>query len=218
MRLRHLFGTLSLLGIAAHRAPAQEATVPTPPMRLGITAGLNLADLRDDNAPDLSRRKGLMAGVSLIAPFQPTLAIQLEALYSMKGVMSSSGSSSSTLKMSYVELPVLLRWEMPESDMKPFLLIGPEVSYQVACDIDAVSGSSSQHVTCKDLEAFGFKVSKFDAGLVLGAGLGFDLGGRLVTVGVRYDHGLRELVPDSDPPKSKNRVLSLVGSLEWPRR
>jgi hypothetical protein len=48
-----------------------------------------------------------------------------------------------------------------------------------------------------------------------GGGLAFGVGGRTGTIGVRYDVGFVKLLSDAD---SKNRVLSFMGTLEWPFR
>ena len=46
-----------------------------------------------------------------------------------------------------------------------------------------------------------------------GAALGVDVGGRLVTVGARYEVGFVSIFSNDD---SKNRVLSFLGTVEWP--
>jgi hypothetical protein len=59
----------------------------------------------------------------------------------------------------------------------------------------------------------GVKYNSTDVDRIIGGGLAFDVGGRRMTVGVRYDVGFVKFLTDSD---SKNRVLSFMGTLEWP--
>ncbi len=57
------------------------------------------------------------------------------------------------------------------------------------------------------------KFSRTDVDGIIGGGLAFDVGGRSMTVSVRYDVGFVKLVTYSD---SKNRVLSFLCTLESP--
>lgn len=57
------------------------------------------------------------------------------------------------------------------------------------------------------------RVLILSAAFAFGGGLAFDVSGRTMTIGVRYEAGFTKLVTDTD---SKNRVLSFVATFEWP--
>jgi hypothetical protein len=111
--------------------------------------------------------------------------------------------------------------------VKPFVYGGPGFAYNTRCTLEgryapgAIGGFDPGTITadCYKLTAQaadavpGAKFSRTDVDGIIGGGLGFDVGGRTMTVSVRYDVGFVKLVSYSD---SKNRVLSFIGTLEWP--
>jgi len=73
-------------------------------------------------------------------------------------------------------------------------------------DCDSLARQAAQAVP-------GAKVSRTDVDGIIGGGLAFDVRGRTMTVGVRYDVGFVKLINYSD---SKTRALSFMGTLDWP--
>jgi hypothetical protein len=198
-----------LLGTAAAQSAA-----PTPSARFGITLGVNSSTLGGSDAKDAKRRTGIMAGVLLVAPVTPVFAIQPELLYTMKGAKFEDTGVTGTLKMNYIEIPVLARFEMPSSGgVKPFFYVGPSISFKLSCDVTAEFQGQSESASCDDPTIGEANVKSVDYGALVGAGLAFDVSGRAFTLGVRYDHSLAKLSDDSD---IKHRVISVVGTLEFP--
>ena len=103
--------------------------------------------------------------------------------------------------------------------MKPFVYGGPGFAYRRRCTIEGRAAQGAIRYDCDELASqaavavSGAKFSSTDVDGIIGAGLAFDIAGRTMTVGVRYDVGFVKLITYSD---SKNRVMSFVGTVEWP--
>src|SRR5215211_3888433 len=92
-----------------------QSAAPLPAKRFGITAGMNSATVAGDDTEDASRRTGLIAGILLVVPIAPNVAIQPEFLYSMKGAKFDDTDVTGTVKIDYAEIPILLRFDVPRS-------------------------------------------------------------------------------------------------------
>lgn len=213
-----LFTLVAALLPAIRSARAQLSSEPLPPTRLGLTAGANFATLNGPNFRGGPSRNGFVGGIVLVTPFSPRMAFQLEALYAMKGGVSHpTSTSTATLGLDYIEIPVMLRADIPASTrVRPFVYSGPALNYRVHCGIDASSSFGSQTASCDELEASDPTVgtfNTFDVGWIFGGGVAFDAHGRALTIGGRYELGLRGIASKDD---AKNRLWSIVASLEVP--
>jgi hypothetical protein len=226
MRPRDLFLNAALAAIAWTPSLSQSNSPSTP--RFGIIGGANLAKLTGYGS---SNRIGFAGGLMAVLPVSPSFAIQPELMFTRKGATSKLFLTSATSKIDYIELPVLARFEIPAfGRVKPFAYGGPGFAYRTSCTLGAVYGeavvqngvpSYSERAIFTDCDSLaspvaglpGVKVSSTDVDGIIGAGLAFDVGGRTMTVGVRYDVGFVKLFSDGD---SKNRALSFMGTIEWP--
>ena len=188
-------------------------TTVVPPARFGVTLGLNSATLSGDNEGETSRRTGVIGGAFAVIPTTSAFSVQPELLFSMKGAKVSEEGITGTLKLNYVEIPVLGRFDFSASSgVKPFVYAGPAISFNVSCSAE-VSGSGINIKTdCED-EDTGESVKKVDYSGVIGGGLAFDVSGRTFTIGARYTHGFASIGDNGD---AKNRTISLLASLEFP--
>ena len=87
-------------------------------MQLGLKAGLNLAneggsDVEDFFGESLDARTGFNGGFFFMYQFNKMFAIQPEAYYTMKGATANLGGLDFTLKLDYIEVPVLLKLIIP---------------------------------------------------------------------------------------------------------
>lgn len=182
---------------------------------IGLKAGLNFADLGDlenlDSVDSIKNetKNGYVLGGHLAFPLSPSLKLQLEGLYSVKG---STGYAQEALdvqkwetKLTYLEFPLLLKLELPVPAVQPFLYGGGSVSVL----LNAEERVLSEWNDIKD------SLSGTDYGLVAGACL------RLfgLTVEGRYTHGLSDTVEDPHPnslvSQARNRVYSVMVGLEF---
>jgi opacity protein-like surface antigen len=193
-------------------------STPAPTARFGIIGGANLATLGGSDVNDVGTRTGLAAGFMAVLSVSPEFAIQPELLFTMKGAKSNASNASAVAKIDYIEVPVLARYEIPVSgSVKPFIYGGPGFAYKTSCKLEGSSQGTTVSFDCDELLAqsgvANVKFSSTDVGGIVGGGLAFDVSGRTMTIGVRYEMGFVKLATDSD---SKNRVFSFVGTFEWP--
>ncbi|HEY4303753.1 MAG TPA: porin family protein [Gemmatimonadaceae bacterium] len=206
------------LAVLANTAVAQRrggggGDVGDRPARFEIMAGANFAKLAGDG-DDSDTRTGFVGGIGFIKPLAPGWAFQPEVAFSMKGGEGNDAGTSSTLKLDYIEVPILFRYEFASGrpaggGVSPFINFGGAPEFNISCSVEASSGSASVNSDC------GNGIKTFDFGLVGGAGLAFHSMGRELTVGVRYTHGLSDIADDFH---AKNRVWSVVGTIDFPSR
>jgi hypothetical protein len=206
----------ALLLALAHAAFGQ-STVGRP-VRFGLLAGVNLASLAGSDAEGLDTRTGVILGPTFVLPIAAGVALDIGALFSMKGATSSVPGETAAIQMNYVEAPALLRFDVPAAgDVKPFLSGGAAVSFTLSCDLEGRSGGITVSLTCEDFDdQFGTGATRWqtvDGAAVVGGGLAFDVGGRVMTLATRYTLGLSTI---SDDDNSKHRVLSFLVTFESP--
>ena len=211
--------TLVLLALACS-ARAVVAQTAAAPSQFEILAGVNLAKLSssEDDAGDVKMRTGLVAGVGLIKPLAPSWSFQPELTYSMKGAKVSDAGFELTSKLSYLEVPLLLRYDIGSGSsdgVRPFIHAGPALALKLTCSFEGNDGTSNFSTGCDDENGDG-GAKTFDMGLMFGGGLAFRHMEHTFSIGVRYNLGLLNIAKDNTGGDTKNRVLSIVGTFEWP--
>lgn len=219
----------SLLAAALIAATVVGARAEAQPARFGVYLGSSIATIADDEGPVVSglvlgfeqkRRLGLQGGLWLNKPLSGSLSLQPELHFTHKGVgftgrVDEPGVAptdfDAALNLSYAELPVLLRADLGQADsgVRPFVLVGPVMSYQLSCSIEASVGTFSSSRDCdEDIDA-DEQINKLDIGAAVGGGLAFRLSGREVTAGLRYTHGLRSLSKQGSSATNQNFSILL---------
>src|SRR5689334_5653725 len=211
--MRHI---LFFVIVATGFAPSISAQVSLPNPRFGVRAGINIAKLAGDSVEGAKNKTSFVGGVVASLPLSKDFAFQPELVYSMKGSKFSEQGVDGEFKLNYVELPILIRYDIPVvGTTKPFLLAGPALAFQTSCKISGTDQGATVTFGCKDFfRQIGadVDVKKFDTGAMFGGGLAFDVGGRVLSLAVRYNLGLTDIFSDTD---AKNRVLSFDATLEW---
>lgn len=119
MRVCALF-VVFLLSAGAATSSAQNYTA-------GIKAGVNFANINiEGEGVDVSfdNRTGLVGGVFVVWPLSGAFGVQTEALYSQKGATLEEGGGTGTLKLDFLEIPVLARFSSPASNGTSFHVFG----------------------------------------------------------------------------------------------
>jgi Outer membrane protein beta-barrel domain len=177
----------------------------------GIKVGLNDATTGGSDASSQSITS-FNAGIFATLDVAGLLDLQPELLYTLKGYKVTYpvalqiapipfGSGTVTAKISYMEIPVLLKLNTTSLGIiRPNIFAGPEIAFKLSSK--AMSGSPSSE---QDLQ----NINSVDYGIIIGAGIDIDLPITVFMIDIRYDIGLKDLNSTSNPPDIMNRVLSL---------
>jgi len=182
----------------------------------GIRVGLNMANFTGSDAdpsPSVTKSSrtgyaaGLFAGIGL--PALP-LGFEIEALYSMKGAVYEWGTNSSTAKLAYLDIPVLVKLDiLPVGPVKVGVFAGPSLGILLSAEREEELGSTSRTTDIKD------DMNSSDMGAVVGVGVSLPMG---LSVDVRYSMGLSKLEKDvAGIPALKryNGVISAMAGLSF---
>lgn len=205
MSMQRLARNITLAGMVLLfpvSAAAQEA---------GVKAGVNFASLTpaEDESPDISRRRGLVAGGWVRMPSANRFSLQAEGLFSEKGVrfnISELGiEGSADVRLRYLEVPVLARADFgaPASPTRVFVVGGLAPAFKLSGRGKTDLEGEDTHIQDLDDE-----VRSFDLGLVGGGGIQ----AARALIEFRYTHGLRHINTDDngEGDRIKNRVFSVT--------
>jgi hypothetical protein len=181
--------------------------------------GLNIASITGDLPPDneYASRTGFAAGLFAVLPLPVPWSLQSELLYSQKGFRNEAPSLDaaevSVLELVYLEVPILLRYDVSLSRSTVFgLLIGPTVEFELSERQRLLSGGASVAQSSDVYRTTG-------AGLTIGGDVDVALGGFQAVLGGRYTHGLTNMLNEEAsasplaPSSAQNAVLSFFVGL-----
>ena len=208
--------SLCMLAVAA-AAPVHAQGMTAPKPTFGVLASIDFATLSGSDVQDAGTRTGLTIGGFATFHIDHRWGIEPELLFSQKGASEDFGGANGTLKMDYIDIPVLARYDLPtKGQVHPFFLAGPTMSFQVSCNLEASQGSQSASESCDDAnqQTEGSLSKKtFDVGATFGAGVVFPAGKKMnLSVGLRYNLGL---IDTFDNASAKNRTWALVAGLTF---
>lgn len=171
-------------------------------LRFGVKGGLNITSVHFDS--DLLKSDnvtGFHIG-PMIEATMPLLGFGFDAalLYSQKGMESSSSGVKTTMKTSYIDVPVNLKWKFGLPIVKAYLAAGPYASFRVG-------GDKIWNVLSDQLET-----KSFGAGLNFGAGV--EVFNHL-QVGFNYELGLTDnfSAEKFDLSSNKNRGWTISAAI-----
>lgn len=185
----------------------------------GFKAGVNIANITGSDVDDFMDVLSYFAGASLSNKtlmgfsfggfvtynFSPTVALQPELLYSMKGfTITAEGEDEDVdVKMDYIEIPVLFKFMFGKGTAKPYLFAGPSLGILVSSKMK----SGGESVDAKDL----WKTT--DVGVVFGGGVGFPLGQGALSLDGRYTMGVTNTpdAGDADINIKNSNISFMVG-------
>jgi hypothetical protein len=213
--------TIVLSGTVLLSLPAA-AGAQKLPVQFGIEAGASIANVVGENTDGSKSRTGAFGGGTVVL-HKPgsVLGLQTGLLLVSKGADLNGGDLDGTLRLRYLEVPVMLRLAAPgrSSRIVPALTVGGTLGVQVGCSIAASSGGFSSSLDCND-DALGdfAQFRRFEAGLVVGGEVAIPSGQRLLIVPmVRYSRGLTNIVDAGASGNAKNSVCILGVGLRYRR-
>ena len=164
----------------------------------GIKAGVNFANLHgSDVRSGLDSRTGIAGGLYLRYGIGTALYIQPEVLYSMKGSKTTVADTTTTLKLDYIEVPIMLKYAFQGSgsSITPNIGVGPAFAFKVSAKDSEDPGQTAD--VSSDFKGF-------DLGLAFAGGLDFAAGPSAVSLDVRYTMGLSKIGNSTPTPSVKN--------------
>ena len=183
--MKKLLSLICIAGMIAfgfNEAQAQDT-------RFGLKGGLTMYSMETSvmGFSETSDNKlGFTGGLFVEKPFSDMFSLQFEALFVQKGGEDSDevwGDESLTL--SYVDIPVLLKVNIPlDGDTTPYVYGGGFFGY-------LIDASEEANGETHDIGEF---FNDFNYGVAFGAGVSFGM----FNLDVRYDMGLANIVDEDD--------------------
>jgi hypothetical protein len=198
-----MFASALLFTAGVSTASAQAALVPRT--TFGVLAGVNIAKASGGDAEGSDSRTGFVGGLSADFHLGNHFGLEIDGLYSQEG--ASISELDATLKLDYIRVPVLLRYNFPtHTSVRPFVTVGPSLGFKVSCK-GSLSGESAD---CDEFLAE--DVKSFDIGGSIGAGVAFKVGKEELSLQGRFMQGFSK--PDSDVDL-KNQNFSLMAGFTF---
>lgn len=188
--------------------------------RLG--GGVNLSDFFGDDAGATERKSGLDLGLSMPLFRMGAVQLRAEGYYRQKGArgveefqQAALAGESIEVGIDYVEVPVLLRLDLPALGRRvfPYVHGGPAFAWKVDCGVSFDAASSASSTSCEDLNGENIEetLKDYEQGIVLGGGFDVPLFGMgSIGIDARYTRGLSRLAENDE---IRNRALSVM--LGW---
>jgi len=155
---------------------------------------------------------GTAVGGFLTLGVSRVLALEPQLLMVEKGIKSEENGISVTAKLTYIQIPLLLKLRFPMGTagrMTGNLFTGPGVAYRIGCRLKVAEGGNDISGGC-DQDGEAEDLRSFDSSLIFG--LGVDIG--RTTVSLRYDMGLSKLDQSAAANDIKNRALILLAGVK----
>lgn len=167
----------------------------------GLRAGLNLSNYDGDY--EMDSRIGFHAGMMMQYNLHPMLILQPELLYTQRGAQDEGtvAGIKTELKhtLHYLELPIFLKLDLGEGNLKFQPYLGPELRYLIAAKYKAKAGSVEQSGDINGLADLDFG---------LGIGLDFVFNTNML-FGARYSLGLANIDDGDDEIKNNSFMINL---------
>ena len=210
MAQRFVNGALGAGLLLAWAASVQAQTARLGPwgLQIGPAAGLNASTLGGPGAVGGSLAS-VYLGVALITPLKGAAYLEPQVLlYGTGGrtpaVDSTFGSGERTIRLAYIEVPVLVGINLGAGRVHPRLFLGPTVGIGVDCSQSVTVGAIN--VQASSCDSIGLSPRSFDLGVTAGGGLTFLTSRGTFSVDARYTAGLTAIGRGTS---QKNRTLSL---------
>lgn len=173
---------------------------------LGARGGISVATASFDieETIDKSNRTGFLGGV-FANWSKAAIGFQVEGLYAQKGV-ELEGDEGGTVKVDYIQFPVLVKLGLPLGTLKPGVFAGIQYSALARCREELVGDTES--ADCRD------DLKNSDWSVPLGADLKLGLGSISLWIDGRYDIGLSDINEMFEEITDlKNRAWAFTGGI-----
>ncbi|HET6348198.1 MAG TPA: porin family protein [Candidatus Krumholzibacteria bacterium] len=188
--------------------------------QVGVKGGVAIEKLggSDVESDQIDSRTGFVGGGYFQTDLSRNFGLRVEALYFAKGASTDSLGLKVTIKVDYLEFPILAVVNVPMSETSRLSIFGgPTLGFNVSSKLAASYMGYSASV------GIGDAITTFEFGMTFGAGVSFDAGSAIIGVDGRYGFGLTTIadtgytadfgVPNADV---KNKGFAIMGSIGFP--
>ena len=168
---------------------------------LGFEGGINIGDISIAGIQQTtSGRTGLTVGAFADIGITRNFYIRPGLRYVMKGFSWSNGAGTNfTDKLSYLEIPAMLKVSFPLTEVKPYIMAGPTLGIMLTASQDQVNAQQTQNFDASSI------YETIDFGLYFGTGIDFHVANRMdMFFGGGYSLGLTNI------HKSQNNVQTFT--------
>lgn len=203
-----------MLGVVALVMIVGAAPTVAGPWHAGVRAGAAFADLRGD-LPDLAKpdsKLGLAAGGFVTREFAPGVELEVDALYVQKGATfevvatdeeGNVFTGDSDLELNYLEVPVMLRFDLPIGGaVRPYLIGGGTVNFTLSGKVEPAFGEPE--IDIKD------DMKSVLTGVTGGLGLRMHLATCRLDLEARYGTEFEDLYDIEDNLESINQTVTVT--------
>jgi hypothetical protein len=169
--------------------------------------------LEEDDGRTYHRRIAAAGGGFVVLPLAARVAAQFEVLSNPKGsrLEEPGDTFTQTMKLRYLEFPVLLRVAGPKQRIGAWYLMGGG-SFGVRTGATAEIASVTNSIMAGERSDASALIERFEGGVVAGAGLN---AGRYLVVEGRYGRGLTNVNKVADSPRFTNRALTFMVGVRY---
>ncbi len=190
----HLFLLMAFTGCAVFSLNSQSVGT-----ELGLFTGLNYAQIKFDNQVGqeqsiVSPLVGLKAGAVADFGLTRNLSIRFEPMFLQKGYQRKfetfyphPQNVEEKLRLSYIELPMLLRWKVATGRIQPYLVAGAEAGYLLDARQEFSEFGEKETFRVKE------NYQDFDYGVSFGGGVNVSLGKMNIFLEGRRSLGLADI-------------------------
>jgi len=165
--------------------------------RKGFKIGYNWARLSGDEMDNIESRKATAGGVGLEFGLLGLWSLQVDALYSPRGVRFQNNNE---IKLRYISIPIVLKKKFFPVGIHPYILGGTEFNFLIKGEKNYIDNNAPSF-------------QSQNMAIVAGGGLEFSLLGKSAYMEGRYSYGTDNVYTDTQR-SAKNRVLEVfVGFL-----
>lgn len=209
--------------------------------QIGLLVGLNLASVDVESYAeqldiDTSIRTGFSFGGIVYLALSSNIGLQFEPSYTQKGsklevkwmTYESDIIMEQTLKVNYIDIPILFKASFGQGNTKPYILAGANISFKTGnavVDIDKVTIDGEEDENSQQLirmleDELEIATKNTDFGVNLGVGILFQIGTNQFFLEGQYNIGLKDIVDAEDEDDAeaeiKNKGIQIKVGILFP--
>jgi len=167
-------------------------------INLGLIGGVNFSNMNTDPEPEgmeLSTLYAFAFGGVIDVGLSESFKLCVEPMYLVKGAKTGIENSNIKIKLSYIEVPLMLKYSFGSGKNIPYLMAGPTIGYNLSAKVEDNSWGYSEDIkdTIKDT----------DIGFGFGAGVNLSAGNGFIFFEARYSLGLTNINDNPEEPDTE---------------